>query len=263
MRLAEVATLSEFHFHRIYRLMTGEPVGETLRRIRLARAVPALQQRASVTNASFASGYSTPQGFARALRAQTGQTPTEARAQPELLAAALRRARPGAGGRESVPAMTVDIASVEPLRLLAIRNTGAYAELNGSYGRLFELVLEQLQPELITGLYGVQYDDPRFVPGVECRAWCAVDTGGQGVARGELQALTIGGNQCLRLRHRGDYDQIAANLDTLYAYAIDVLGQELLPEPPFIHFLDDPDQTAVADLRADLHLPLRQEAAFG
>ena len=38
--LASVAAMSEFHFHRIFRVITGETVGDALLRIRLARTIP-------------------------------------------------------------------------------------------------------------------------------------------------------------------------------------------------------------------------------
>ncbi|MFN3227736.1 MAG: helix-turn-helix domain-containing protein [Hyphomicrobiales bacterium] len=37
-RLAEVACLSRFHWHRIYRAIQGETVAQTLKRVRIARA---------------------------------------------------------------------------------------------------------------------------------------------------------------------------------------------------------------------------------
>jgi AraC family transcriptional regulator len=40
--LAGVAALSPHHFHRIFRLMTGETAAETVQRLKLARSVPVL-----------------------------------------------------------------------------------------------------------------------------------------------------------------------------------------------------------------------------
>jgi AraC family transcriptional regulator len=37
--LAEVARISPFHFHRVYRAVTGETPSGTLRRLRIARAL--------------------------------------------------------------------------------------------------------------------------------------------------------------------------------------------------------------------------------
>lgn len=168
----------------------------------------------------------------------------------------MRRARPVDTRHEPVPAMTIDIVSLRPIKLLAIRNVGAYEELNAAYSRLFELVTQQLPVENIVGLYGIQFDDPRFTPPTECRAVCAVDVGEQGAAIGELEALVVGGRQHLRLRHNGSYDNLADSVDALYAFALASLDADLADAPPLIHFLDDPEQVAEADLRCDLYLPL-------
>jgi AraC family transcriptional regulator len=254
--LAKVAAMSEFHFHRVFRLMTGESIGETVRRVRLARAVPNLARQATVTEASQASGYSTPQGFARALRAQTGSTPSNARNDPKLLEIMLRHAQPMRRGDEPVPAMAVDIVSVAPFRLLAIRNVGAYEELNSTYTRLFEAALAQLNFEDILGLYGVQFDDPRFTLASDCRATCAIAVGGLGKPVDGLEELSLGGGSFARLRHNGSYDLLPQSIDTLYAHTIVTIDREFATQPPHIHYLDDPEQVAEADLRCDVYLPI-------
>ena len=73
-QLASVAALSPHHFHRIYRLMTGENVAETVQRVRLGRSVPELQDESvTITAAAGASGFSTSQSFARAFPRRTAQ----------------------------------------------------------------------------------------------------------------------------------------------------------------------------------------------
>ena len=254
--LAAVAAMSEFHFHRVFRLMTGETVGDALRRIRLARAVPALAASAPVEEVAAQSGYAARQSFARALQSGAGVSPVAARRDPEALANALRQARPGARQGDEIPALTIDIVSAQPLRLLAVRNVGAYEELNAAYGRLFTLVTAQLPPESIVGLYGVQFDDPRFTSPQDCRAICAFDVGDAGVPAGELEQITLPGGDFLRIHHHGSYDLISASIDVLYAHAIDALDRELAPQPPYIHYRDDPEQVAEAQLRSEVYLPL-------
>lgn len=162
--LAEVAAMSEFHFHRVFRLLTGETVGDAVRRIRLVRALPALAARETVEEAAARSGYAARQSFARALQSGTGVTPGVARSDIPALTDALRHARPGERSGGVIPALAIDIASVEPFRLLAVRNTGAYEELNAAYGRLFELVGAQMSPDAIVGLYGVKRGSSSCTP---------------------------------------------------------------------------------------------------
>jgi AraC family transcriptional regulator len=255
--LARVAGMSEFHFHRVFRLMTGETVGEATRRIRLARTLPSLAGSGTVTEASGASGYATPQGFARALKRQAGTSASAARSGAdtlEALASALR-SPPAPDGQQST-ALAIEVVSVDPFRLLAIRNVGAYEELNAGYTRLFDLVLAQVPPDALLGIYGVPHDDPRFTAPADFRFDCALATGGVGSAEADLTELHLGGGDYARLRHLGSYDNLFASMDLLYAGAIHQLDGEIGTAPTFIHYLDDPEEVAEADLRSDLYLPV-------
>ena len=74
--LAAVAHLSPFHFHRIYRALTGEGVFETVQRMRLAQAARRLSgAEDSVTDVALNVGYGSPQAFASAFREFTGVSP--------------------------------------------------------------------------------------------------------------------------------------------------------------------------------------------
>lgn len=114
--LAAVAHLSPFHFHRIYRALTGERVVETVQRLRLEQAAQRLTDAAaSVTTVAHDAGYNSPQAFARAL---TG-TRQWISAWASACAIPRRRtasaiARPSSS-RGRTPSLACD--AVEPLRL--------------------------------------------------------------------------------------------------------------------------------------------------
>ena len=255
--LAAVAAMSVYHFHRVFRLMTGETVGEATRRTRLARTLPQLQGESTVTRAAGASGYATAQGFARALRAQVGTSATVARSSPELLdrlASSLRL--PSRQDADEPPALGIEVVSIEPFRLLAVRNVGDYAELDRGFAQLFDLVLQQIPPASLLGIYGVPHDDPRSTAVQECRFDCALATGGEGAPQGELFELRLGGGAYVRLRHRGDYDRLHDVIDLAYAGAIALFERAIRDAPLFVHYLDDPEEVAEADLRSDIFLPV-------
>lgn len=249
-KMAAIAALSPFHFHRVYRLMTGETPAETIRRIRLARAVPALKQ--SVELATEASGYATSQAFARALKAETGHTASEIRRSVPLRESLEHRLRHPATAETP---LGIEIVAADPLTLTALRNTGAYPELNAVYQRLFDLVFSQLSMEHLAGLYGYQHDDPRHTAPEACRAEVAVDVGGKAELTEDLYHIVVPGGLYARLRHLGDYDAIQPAMDTLYLAVVDA-GYALADQPLHLHFLDDPEEVATADLRCDLYLPL-------
>ena len=259
--LADVAAMSPYHFHRIYRIMTGEAPGETVRRIRLARSVSALAERRPIGDAAENSGYATSQAFARAFKAAFGSCASEVRDRPALLDAILsdlRKPRCGTDGASS--ALDIQVISLEPFRVLTIRNVGDYAELNAGYERLFGLVLQQVEECALQGIYGIPLDDPRFTPASKCRFDCALATEA-GQSAGELDNRQIAGGDYVRLGRVGNYDDLHEAIDLAYAYAVDVLDRAVANQPLVLHYLDDPEEVEDEQrLRADILLPLAMRA---
>jgi AraC family transcriptional regulator len=74
--ISSVACFSPFHFHRIFAAMTGETLGDHIRRIRLERAAQYLSgdPNLSVTEISGKCGFSTSSAFARAFKSYFGMS---------------------------------------------------------------------------------------------------------------------------------------------------------------------------------------------
>ena len=77
--LAEVAVFSPFHFHRIFKSMTGENVKEFIQRTRLESAANQLASgdEADVLTVALDNGFNSASGFARAFKERFGMTATE------------------------------------------------------------------------------------------------------------------------------------------------------------------------------------------
>lgn len=77
--LARVAGFSRYHFHRIFRALTGEPLGRFIQRLRLEKAATRLKAnlREAVTSIALDCGFSGPDTFARAFREAFGMTASE------------------------------------------------------------------------------------------------------------------------------------------------------------------------------------------
>lgn len=254
--LAAVAALSPFHFHRVFRLMTGETLGHLVRRIRLARGMSALAD-GSVADAAARSGYASSQSYARALKASTALSPTDAKrfqSSNAMLHASVSRG-PDSGGTTRPP-LSIEVVTVEPFRLVALRNVGDYSELNHGYERLFAAAFSRTGIERLVGIYGVPLDDPMTVPADKCRFDCAVVIDGAHDASGELRTLELGGGHCARLRHAGSYERIHRTIDQLYAQVIASDDVQLGDAPPYVHYLDDPEHVPEEELRSDIHLPI-------
>lgn len=251
--LAAVANLSPWHFHRIFRLMTGESVGELVRRLRVAKGIAQLGGlRGDVTQAAMASGYATPQGFARAVRRVTGLSPTELPRSQEMIA--LLQARVATqGGR---PPLSIEVTSIDPFMVHAMRNVGDYRCLNAAFARLFELVFAEVPMQTLQGIYGVPLDDPLSVTAAECRFECAVRSESLTTPQSPVHAIELGGGSYLVAHHVGDYDLIHAVLDHLYLAIVESSGIEFADAPLFVLYRNDPEARVARELQADIHIPI-------
>ena len=77
--LAQVAAFSPFHFHRVFKSITGENLNEFVQRVRLEWAASALTARpqADVTEIALDSGFQSGSAFARAFKERFGMTATQ------------------------------------------------------------------------------------------------------------------------------------------------------------------------------------------
>lgn len=248
--LADAAALSPFHFHRIYRLMTGESIGQSVQRLKVAHALERVSAGEQVTAAAHAVGYGSSQNLARAVKQRTGTSVSELRTAgtlPEMVAQ-LRRPEIGEA------AMTFELIDHAPVRIACRIAVGPYEQLNLAYRALFEDVCGAVGPEAVTGVYGMPLDDPREVPPAEHRFVCALAVG-ETVEGAESREIS--GGRCAVRRHHGPYSQIPAALDSLYSELINA-GHELADRETFIHYVDQPtdDDSPDAPHISDIYVPL-------
>ena len=142
--LASVAHLSPFHFHRIYRALTGESIAETVQRLRLAEAAYRLTAATdSVTSIALTVGYDSPQAFARAFRGFAGVSPSEFQARQRDLAnpspATTATGVPGAGIAGTAWPL-VELVELAPIGALCLRHHGPIATISQTFRTLLRML---------------------------------------------------------------------------------------------------------------------------
>lgn len=255
--LAAVAHLSPFHFHRVWRALTGETVGATVGRLRLARALQLLGDAdAVVGDVAMAVGYGTPQALSRAFRDRFDASPAELRADPARRAALLAGLEsPARDAVERVP-LQVEVVSVAPFEVVALRNRGAFADLDQAYGALFEWAAASGVVDAIIGLHGIPHGDHRDVPPADLEFDCAIRLSVPAQPAAPLQCLLLEGGEYARVRHVGSYDRLEDVVDRVLADWLPTSGRSLRDAPIRFEFLDDPEAVPEALLRAYILVPL-------
>ncbi len=216
--LARVAHFSPFHFHRIFRALTGEPVHAFVRRLRLERAVFRMTHgpRATLTRIALACGFASSSDFSRAFTQAYGFSPRgfsrerfreESKIRQDLLA--------NAGynfGRPSDP-RNPDRFRVRLLDRPAERT--AYVRVIGITPEKMQAGLDRLlgwgrRAGVVPGakLVGTSQDDPDITPMAKYRYdWCLVLPPGVEAGR-EVNAGVIRANRFAALCCRGDIHRL-------------------------------------------------------
>lgn len=258
--LAAIAHQSPFHFHRLYRALTGETPGRTVARLRLLQALHLLGQADSrVTEVALSVGFESPQALARACRQALDATPSALRDDPALRSQWQQRLLLPAGDHADVGVpLQVTVSMLEPFDVVVLRKQGAFDDLDQAFGQVFAWAAEQGWAEHLQQLVGIARTDHRDVPARECVFEC-----GMGFARtpptvaAPLRTLALGGGTYAVLRHVGSYAGLEAATDALLRDWLPGSGHALRDAELYYHYLDDPEDVPEAILRADICVPLR------
>jgi AraC family transcriptional regulator len=253
--LARKANFSEFHFMRVYRALSGESLGATIQRLRLSRAVHLLARSdASIVEIAGNVGYETSQALAKALRRELGMSPSEVRERYASRPQDLQLPTPRIA--EPIPAISVEVIELEPFRVIAFRNKGAYRELNLAYGQLFAWLAERADLSSVAGVWGIPHHDRRDVPASECIFDCCIATTTNVTPDHGFECSMIGGGRFLCHRHVGSYDELEEAHDWLLRDVLPMRDLALRNAPILHRFLNDPDQVPEEQLETVIHLPV-------
>ena len=197
-------------------------------------------------------GYPNVQSFTRAFGGLFGTSPSRYRAEGSHVVFRQGAAQLAAAG------YTVDVRQVPAVHLAGIAHRGPYMRV----GKAFEVAYTRMaaqglaQPD--ARWMAVYYDDPFAVPEsqLQSRAGLSLPPDFTGSVQPPLEPFTLGGGLCAVLRHQGPYATMRAAYQWLFGQWLVQSGHEAANLPVFEDYLNNPRDTAPADLLTDIYLPL-------
>ncbi|WP_095590271.1 AraC family transcriptional regulator [Actibacterium ureilyticum] len=251
-RLADVAAMSRFHWHRVFNGMTGETCAQAIRRIRLNRAACWLVQTDwPIAQVAARCGYPSVPSFSRAFAAAYGLPPGRFR-DSGAAHALLVPTKPG-----EKTMYNVEITDQAARRLAALPHTGPYIEIGRAFESLGALCAARgLWPQ-VTGMAGVYYDDPDATPATDLRSHAGVIIGPDTVLEDPLVEVVLPAGPGAVLHFKGPYAGLKAAYDYLFGDWLPKSGRDPADAACYELYLNSPMDTAPEDLLTDICMPLR------
>lgn len=282
--LARVACFSPFHFHRIFAAITGETLGDHIRRRRLEAAAILLRDREEqpVTEIALDCGFQSPAAFARAFRERFGMSPSRWREGGHVSWSKPGKAdrKGGKGSRKSSKEtflLSGYNASVNRRNKLRGRRTMdvqiktlpgyhvAYMRYIGPYGpgvsKHWEKLRKWRRVRELTGpgstALGISHDDPSITPPDRCRYDACVTVPPDFRAESGINLADIPGGKFALLRFRGTDRQIGEAWNFIYRDWLPSSGYECDDRPCFELYTDEHQCHPDGTWECDICVPVR------
>lgn len=250
--LAKRMHLSAFHFHRVFKSLVGESVHEYVTRVRLEVAAMRLKfTEDKIQDIAFEVGYQNTETFIRAFNRNYQSTPRAFRkAQQQIVENRLEKIV-----RQKVVEQMVstELKRLDPIRVAFLTHKGPYPTVGETWGQLMQGI-----PPLECGrLIGVPYSDPHTVAPDQVRYDACVEIRSTYSPPEHIQVKELVGGQFVQTVHHGVLEQIDDTYHLLYGLWLPNSRFELRNEPSMEVYLTDNRQTAPAEARTAIYLPIK------
>jgi len=166
-KLSEVAALSKYHFHRIFKIITGETLNEFIKRRKMEKACRLLinSKSKSITEIAFECGYGSSSNFTRDFSEFYNAAPSKMREKNYK-----PYTRKIANGKSTNPVF-LGVSNIPEYEFLYSRISNGYnpAIIQMAFKALYQFALKKnlfVSPEQFIG---IGYDDPDYTPVAKCR----------------------------------------------------------------------------------------------
>lgn len=248
--LAKIGGFSKYHFHRIFKSVVGESIGDYIRRVRLQKTAIKFKSDRNITSIAMESGYETSAAFAKAFKDHFGLTPSEFAFNAKQIT--------------TDKSITPRFIEMEPFDVLYVRRTGPYfIACHEAWDVLIAFAQQQRKATGIdlfgkeTTAWGIGHDNPLFTPADKLRCDACISWNDKRVIpSGEVTAKTIEGGRYAVFLHRGAYENMGQTYrmigDWIVTNKIRVKGS-----PIFRYLNRSPRRTKKENLRTDIYIPIQ------
>lgn len=259
-RLSSIANFAPFHFHVVFRNITGEPLQTFIRRLRLERAVHRLMfTRQLIINIALDAGYESNEAFSRVFKRMFGKSPSRFRkwfAPRAKWPSAVREGPPPCMGPVPGNGFQVKLGMIPKTRLAFTAHPGPYQEKKVAWTNLFHWLCErELDPRTVTAL-GIVHGNPQLDPDQRVRYEACAILEDQVDLKPEIDTKVLPSQQCLVTPFRGSAELMPFTyVRLLNSWAIST-QRRIQPAPHYYERYDRFPSPEERESKAQIFVPL-------
>ena len=256
--LAGLAGISAFHFHRIFRALTGETMFAFLQRRRLLRAIELMHEsRFTLTEIALECGFDSSSSLSRAFRKHFHCSPSQYRQRqlPSLLPPARSRAQ-----RKN--AVQVEFRETPARPALIVERQGLVEQnFNQAAAAAFRVLVSEIKRvngwPVIRECFGMCPDEASMVPDAQARYQAGFFYEGRlQTMSDEVRRVTIPGGRWVVSIHQGSYETLWQSWNRLYRDWLPASGCVTRHAAPLELYLNDKKQVPPEELRTEIWIPI-------
>lgn len=245
--LSQIANVSPFHFHRIFKAIIGENLGEYVQRLRLEYVAGKLKTTdLSLNSLAEKAGYNTEQALSKAFKKYFGVPPSAYK-----LASAEKKTYSNQ--------LSPRICEIEQKNLVYIRVIAPYGTkeiYNRAWGELHQFASANNLLHESNEWLGISFDDPETTHTNKCRFYACLTIDKPVATTGKIGCKNIKGGQYAVFTHTGSYRGLNEYYKNIWFGWLPTSNYRLRQATFFEKYVTNPDQVKEEDIITEIYIPV-------
>ncbi len=254
-KLAKISNFSQFHFHRIFKGLLGEPIGQYIIRTRVEAAAYLIRYtNLDIINIAFNIGYENPSSLNKIFKQYYNISPTEYRKNKNFVIV-----RPIIH-HSNVQLKPPKIIEIPDKQAIYIRITGKYGNENfqKTWNELWGFV--KTNKIFTKGIerFGISHDDPKTTKSENCRYDACLTVHKVIEPKGKVGVKKIKGGKFAVFKYQGSYKNLGEVYDLIFSDWFVNCNYELRNIPIMEKKMNNPLRTEPDKLKTEIYIPIKQ-----
>jgi AraC family transcriptional regulator len=254
--LAGIACISEYHFHRIFRAFTGEPLISYIIRLRIeSAAMLLLTSDKSITEIAEKTGFELASSFNKAFKKRFGISPGAFRKTMDDAThyySKIKKLK-----NRNIMKLKADIRSIQTITVIYAERTGPYYI---SAEAAWNAVCAWAGPKGLmnhsTEFIGISLDDPHLTDADKLRYHACLTMDKSVNTSGDVLQKDIAGGKYAVFTVKGSYNLLQSAYDYIFGEWLASDEYKIREEPVFEKYLNSPEEVPEDELLTEIWVPI-------